>query len=61
MDREKIIKDLQGRLEAADVQQQLRVSDNMSETDKLEFQYYQGQIDMLSAILVDYIAESSGI
>ncbi len=59
---EAAIKRLQHELKAADAAQELYTNDNMSQDDKLQWQFYEGRISLLQEVLLDYIPElSSGI
>ena len=56
------IKRLQHELKAADAAQELYTNDEMSQDDKLQWQYYEGRITLLQEVLLDYIPElSAGI
>lgn len=61
MDREEIIERLQFELKAADAAQEMYTTDNMSEDDKLQFQFYEGRMSLLQELLVDVIAGTMGI
>jgi hypothetical protein len=61
MDREEIIARLQLELKAADAAQEMYTTDNMTEEDKMTFQFFEGKISLLQELLVDVTASTVGI
>lgn len=61
MDREEIIERLKFELKAADAAQEMYTTEDMSEDDKMQFQFYEGRMSLLQELLVDVTATSVGI
>ena len=61
MNREEIIARLQFELKAADAAQEMYTTENMTEEDKMTFQFYEGRISLLQELLVDVNASTVGI
>tara|TARA_R110000737_G_C14624761_1_gene494650 strand:+ start:56571 stop:56756 length:186 start_codon:yes stop_codon:yes gene_type:complete len=61
MNREEIIERLQHELKAADAAQEMYTTENMSEDDKMQFQFYEGRMTLLQELLVDVTAKTMGV